>query len=199
MQIPRELQAPVDANARLARPAEWLSRALHEAGYANLAFYDVPGGFAIVTGLELIDDQGLATPHPDSSMRFSVKSPDWPFFTMRFWSDLLVHTSGRFRLFVFVVRDQPFVYSKDVTDPEVVWKHPATELPPSRAEAPYTPEDKWYALVYEVEHPPSSDHVRLVEQPSPPSAHLDKSGILAALAHVAELEAHKGLDAATQR
>jgi hypothetical protein len=181
MEIPRELRAPAEAGAHLTRAADWLSHALRDTGYRDLSWYDVPGGFALVTGLELIDDQGLAMAHPDPAVRFSAIYPPRGFFTMRFWSELLAGRTGRFRLFVFVVIDQPFGYSKDVTDPEVVWKHPAEELPLSRADLIYKPQDKWYVLVYELEHPAGTDHARLVEHPSDPGLHLTKSGIAAAL------------------
>jgi hypothetical protein len=181
MEIPRELRAPAEAGNHLTRPADWLSSALREAGYRDLNWYDIPGGFALVTGLELIDDQGLAMAHPDPALRFGAIYPPLGFFTMRFWSQLLAERTGRFRLFVFVVIDQPFGYSKDVTDPEVVWKHPAQELPLSRADLPYRPQDKWYVLVYELEHPPGTDHAKLVEHPSDPALHLTKSGVAAAL------------------
>src|SRR5580658_5823756 len=60
MEIPKELLAMPTADSRLTLIAEWLSRALRGAGYSDLRFYDIPKGFALVTPLELIDDQGLA-------------------------------------------------------------------------------------------------------------------------------------------
>ncbi len=185
MEIPRELCAPAEPGDHLTRASEQLARALHEAGYADLRYYDIPEGFAVVTRLELIDDQGLANAPTDPALRFGTPYPQLRFFTMRFWSRLVANRVGRFRLFVFVVLDHPFGYSKDVTDPEVVWKHPSSELPLDRADLPYKPEDKWFALVYEVENPPGSVAARLVPAPAEPALHLEKSGILAALQHVA--------------
>jgi hypothetical protein len=181
MEIQRELLAPAASDSRLTVIADWLVRALRGAGYSDFRFYDIPQGFALVTPLELIDDQGLAMPHPDPRVRFSAAYPGEGFFTMRFWSDLLNARMGRFRLFVFVVIDHPFGYAKDVTDAEILWKHPSATLPASRADLAYTAVDHCYALVYEVEHPKGTDRVNLVEHPADPAAHLAKSGILASL------------------
>jgi hypothetical protein len=180
-EITKDLLAAPVQDSRLTVIADWLSRALRGAGYSDLRFYDIPKGFALVTPLELIDDQGLAMAHPDPKMRFSAAYPGEGFFTMRFWSDLLHAKVGRFRLFVFVVIDHPFGYAKDVTDAEILWKHPSSTLPLDRADLAYTAEDHCYALVYEVEHPKGTDRVTLVERPSDPALHLAKSGVLASL------------------
>jgi hypothetical protein len=185
-EIPRDLRATPEPGSRLGLAADRLSRALADAGYRNLRFYDIPEGFALVTPLEMIDDQGLATPHPDPAIRFSEAYPTDGFFTMRFWSDLLHGKSGRYRLFVFVVIDHPFGYANDVTGAQVLWKHPSAELPLSRGDLAYTAQDHWYALVYEVNHPRGTDRVALVEHPSDPMTHLAKAGILASLQKLAE-------------
>jgi hypothetical protein len=186
MEIGKDLLAPPTPDSRLTVAADWLSRALRAAGYGDLRFYDIPKGFALVTPLELIDDQGLAMAHPDPKQRFSAAYPGEGFFTMRFWSDLLHARVGRFRLFVFVVIDHPFGYAKDVTDAEILWKHPSSTLPLNRSDLAYTAEDHCYALVYEVEHPKGTDRVTLVEHPSDPALHLAKSGIMASLQHIAQ-------------
>jgi hypothetical protein len=188
-EIPRDLCATPEAGSRLGVAADRLALALAGAGYKNLRYYDVPEGFAVVTPLELIDDQGLAMPHPDPAVRFSGTYPPEGFFTMRFWSQLLAGRVGRFRLFVFVVIDHPFGYTPDVTDAQVLWKHPAPELPLSRGDLSYTAKDHWYALVYEVVHPRGTDRVTLVEHPSDPALHLAKAGILASLQRLAGRDA----------
>lgn len=185
MEIPKELRVVPAPGDRLTVAADRLVRALRAAGYADLRFYDIPKGFALVTPLELIDDQGLAVAHPDPKQRFSAAYPGEGFFTMRFWSDLLRAKTGRFRVFVFVVIDHPFGYAKDVTDAEILWKHPTPELPLSRADLAYTAEDQWYALVYEVVHASGTDLVTMAEHPSDPALHLAKSGVQAALQRLA--------------
>jgi hypothetical protein len=184
-EIPRDLRVAPEAESHLGVAADRLTRALTAAGYKNLRFYDIPDGFALVTPLELIDDQGLAMPHPDPAMRFSEAYPAEGFFTMRFWSRLLAGKFGRYRLFVFVVIDHPFGYATDITDTQVLWKHPSAELPLSRGDLAYTARDQWYALVYEVVHPPGTDRVTLAEHPSDPTLHLTKAGIVASLERLA--------------
>jgi hypothetical protein len=181
MVIPKELRVPPASGSHLTLAADRLVRALHAAGYTDLRFYDIPEGFALVTPLELIDDQGQAMAHPDPKQRFSAKYPEDGFFTMRFWSNLLHAKAGRFRLFVFVVIGHPFGYAKDVTDSEVLWKHSSPELPQNRADLTYTSQDEWYALVYEVVHAKGTDLVTMVPHPSDPALHLAKSGIVASL------------------
>jgi hypothetical protein len=190
-EIPRDLIATPEAGNRLGVAADRLTRALLAAGYKDLRFYDIPEGFAVATPLELIDDQGLAMPHPDPAIRFSATYPSEGFFTMRFWSDLLSGKVGRFRLFVFVVIDHPFGYAIDVTDAQVLWKHPSAELPLNRSDLAYTANDHWYALVYEVTHPKGTDRVTLVEHPSDPMTHLTKAGILASLQKLAAEDSGK--------
>jgi hypothetical protein len=184
-EIAKDLRATPVPGGRLTVAANRLSLALHAAGYNDLRFYDIPQGFALVTPLELIDDQGQAMAHPDPKQRFGAAYPSEGFFTMRFWSDLLHGKTGRFRLFVFVVIDHPFGYAKDVTDAEILWKHPSVELPLSRADLAYTSEDHWYALVYEVVHPSGTDLVTMAEHASDPALHLAKSGILDSLKRLA--------------
>jgi hypothetical protein len=189
LEIPANLHAPAEPNSRLKRAGDWLSRALREVGYSDFLWYDVPNGFALVTRLELIDDQGFGYAHPDPATRFSAVYPPLGFFTMRFWSQLLAGKTGRFRTLVFVVIDQPFGYCKDVTDSQIVWKHPSHELSLSRAEVEYRADYKWYALVYEVERAGPNGHLGMVQNPADPAKHLTKAGIFAALAHVAQEDA----------
>jgi hypothetical protein len=184
-EIPRELCATPTADSRLGVAADRLAKALAGAGYKDLRYYDIPEGFAVTTPLELIDDQGLGVPHPDPKVRFSATYPPEGFFTMHFWSDLLSGKVGRFRLFVFVVIEHPFGYATDVTDAQVVWKHPSEKLPLNRDDLAYTAKDHWYALVYEVSHPRGTDTVTLAAHPTDPTAHLEKAGILASLRRLA--------------
>jgi hypothetical protein len=185
LEIPVELRAPAEPGSHLTRPADWLAAALHEAGYAELSYYDVPGGFVIVPGLELVDDQGQGMTPPDPALRFSGKLPQTRFFTMGFWSELLAHRKGRYRLVLFVVLDGPMGYSTDVTDGHLLWRPPSRELPLDRAEMPFDGHQRWYALVYEFEKGVDSPSAKLVAEPTDPAVHLAKSGVLAALKHEA--------------
>lgn len=185
MEIPADARAPVpgpgEPGAHMDRAAAWLGSALARAGYRDVAYYDVPGGFAVRTAMELVDDQGLGETPPDPQLRFSAALPDEGFLTTRFWSDLLVGHVGRYRVFLFVVIDQPLTYSTDVTDHHLLWVRPSRGLPASRADMPYDAQDHWYALVYEFERPRSAPSANLAASPTDPAVHLQKSGILDAL------------------
>ena len=181
MEIPAELRAPAGPGSHLNRAADWLVTALHEAGYTDLAFYDVPGGFVVMPSLELVDDQGLGATPADPALRFSGKLPQTRFFTMAFWSELLARRKGRYRLFLFVVIDKPFGYSTDVTEGHLLWRPPSRELPLDRAEMPYDAHDGWYALVYEFEKAGNAPSAKLALEPVDPAVNLAKSGVLAAL------------------
>jgi hypothetical protein len=185
MEIPAELRAPAEPGSHLDRAAGWLAAALHEAGYADLSFYDVPGGFVILPGLELVDDQGQGMTPADPALRFSGKLPQARFFTLAFWSELLARRKGRYRLIVFVVVDGPMGYSTDVTEGHLLWRPPSRELPLDRVEMPYPAHDGWYALVYEFEKASDAPSAKLVAEPVDPAVHLAKSGVLAALKHEA--------------
>jgi hypothetical protein len=185
MEIPAALRAPAEPGSHLNRAADWLTAALHEAGYADLSYYDVPGGFVIVPGLELVDDQGLGMTPADPALRFSGKLPQTRFFALEFWSELLAHRKGRYRLVVFVVVDGPVGYSTDVTEGHLLWRPPSRELPLDRVEMPYAAHDGWYALVYEFEKAGDAPSAKLVAEPVDPAVHLAKSGVLTALEHEA--------------
>ncbi len=185
LEIPVELRAPAEPGDHLNRPADWLAAALHAAGYADLAYYDVPGGFVIVPGLELVDDQGQGMTPPNPALRFSGKLPQTRFFTLEFWSELLAHRKGHYRQMVFVVVDGPLGYSTDVTEGHLLWRPPSRELPLDRVEMPYDGHQRWYALVYEFEKSDGAPSARLAPSPTDPAVHLEKSGLLAALKHEA--------------
>jgi len=185
MVIPRDLRAPATPGARLDVAARWLSNALHEAGYRALTYYDVPGGFVVLCGLELVDDHGLGLTPPDPSLRFSRNLPQGRFLSLSFWSQLLAGQRGHYRLMTFVVIDDVFDYAMDVTDGHLLWRKPSRALPLVRAEMPYDGHEGWYAVIYEVEKTANAQSAKLASHPVNPSVNLAKSGILAALEHEA--------------
>jgi hypothetical protein len=199
MEIPTSLHAPAARGDHLTRPADWLAQALHDSGYQDLVWYDIPEGFAILTAPELTDDQGFGLTPPDAAMRFSASWPRDAFFTLRFWSELFARKHGRYRGLMFIVVDHPFGYAKDIVDNEpVIWKKPSHTLPLSRADLAYKAQDKWYMLVYEFEHGAGRAPAKLVAQPVDPAVHFEKSGVKAALEKLAKTTGGQSTDVSPQ-
>jgi hypothetical protein len=90
---------------RMSDLTEDLERALELKGYARRSYYPVPGGFALLTPLEQIDDKGRPI---EGESRFSV---EMPFLDELGWIEqaigLFFRTPvGRYRGLVFLVTDQ---------------------------------------------------------------------------------------------
>lgn len=83
--------------------ADRLEHALQEAGYGERGFYSAPGGFALVTRLERIQEDGRP-----ASQRFLPPGEREPFTLANSFERLFgAAPAGRYRLITLVVTDQP--------------------------------------------------------------------------------------------
>jgi hypothetical protein len=86
--------------------AKKLERALKRRHYAEYSYYSIPGGFALITRLERIHDDGL--PY-DSSQRWDVANHFPPLFTLEnYLKALFSAREGYYRVIAFLVTDVPF-------------------------------------------------------------------------------------------
>jgi len=156
-----------------------LSSALENNGYFEKGYLAVPHGFALVTRIEQIDEDGTSKRPP---ARWSL-NPVPEFSLGGYLARLFTANPGLYRVIVFVVTDIPFAQShKQITaEEEVGWLHGSLNTLPSviRRQA-YTSGVSCTALIYEFErqaqHPPLLVSGRLDAH-----AHLVKSGLWSAL------------------
>ncbi len=132
-----------------------LSAALDRAGYVERSYYQVPGGFALATQLERIDDDGQSA---KGEARWILGQPQRGSFSLGdYLKALFAAAPGRFRIVVLVVSSMPFTTSDVEPGVETAraWVTGGmSALPPDIAAQPYGPNGGTQALVYEFEKPP---------------------------------------------
>jgi len=184
-------KAPID-RALLVRDgdtlgdaANRLTAALARAGYdaGNRSFYSVPGGFALATRMEQIEEDGTPRPVPQ---RWSTALPPRPLFSLGdFIRALFTAAEGRYRVIVFVITPQAVSTSTTVaTEAEVLdWLTGGlAQLPPAIARLQFTDDYQCTALVYEFRKI-ASEPAPIANPDDAPSAveQLQRSGITDAL------------------
>ena len=133
-----------------------LSKALDSAGYTEKSYYAVPGGFALATRLERINNDGTSTPEPS---RWHIgKEPLSEFSISTYLKALFTAEPGYYRVIVFVITPIAFE-QKDVSVTDVDAQHwlvgGLNKLPPPIEDKIFTAEFTCTALVYEFEQPTS--------------------------------------------
>lgn len=172
------------AQPRLGAVASRLTDALEAAKYGSrYKFYEVPGGFVLVTALEQVASNGEFLPDPDD--RWSLGFPSIDLLSVpQVTRALFLAPKGHYRLIMFVVAAEIESSAAEPTHAETeVWlREGRLVLPDHLADLPLTASHEVYALVYQFrrighysEAEPNSDGA--------PDAivHLERSGILAAL------------------
>jgi hypothetical protein len=85
---------------------DYLQGALARAGYSGSTYWGVPGGYAIVTPLEQINEDGIPLP---GSLRWLTSIAEMKSFSLaEYIKALLTARSGYFRVLVFAVSSNPF-------------------------------------------------------------------------------------------
>jgi len=162
-----------------------LRQALQANGYEQRSYFQVPGGFALVTQLEQFKTDGAPKTGPNRWKDYPVQENFegvWDYL-----KSLVMSTPGNFRLFVFVVTDQPYGQSsKRVGKQEAVaWLSSGlNKLPPQIANMPLNPQHYLDVLVYEFE---AQQGTKVCTQKWPAilnaKTHLQKTGIARSLGY----------------
>jgi HEAT repeat protein len=98
--LPRVLLGKADAT--LGMIYERLTSALEEAGYGDTGAFSIPGGFALVSRVERIDERGKPFPEPYRWANVRV-----PLLNLAdYFGQLFLERRGLFRLIVFAVTDE---------------------------------------------------------------------------------------------
>lgn len=140
-----------------------LRKALSGAGYDDVGYYGVPGGFALVTRVEQVDAEGRALA---GSARWSARvQPKGGFSLLRLVQALIAAEPGHFRTLVFIVTSRPFATSARRAKLETIsqWSGAGLNLlPPPVGRQPFTGDHRVTALVYEFEKAPGAREASLL-------------------------------------
>lgn len=165
----------------LGKVNEHLKLALDRRGYAQQTYFSVANGFAIVTAMEQYNAAD-ATIRNDRTRWLAHPARDNFSGIMDYFKSVLMPNRGYFRLFVFVVTDNPFTANPQriTKDEAAAWlSQGANSLPDRLAKLPYTEGHRVSVLVYEFEVP-ETNHVAEQICPAPKfdaRTHLTKAGI----------------------
>lgn len=140
------------ATARtLAQVDQRLSTALRKSQYADLAYYLVPNGFALVSQLEQIESDGA--PKADPSDRWSLKMQPLRKFDLANYLRLLVTSAtGHFRVVVFLVTNatvRPGTQGVDLETARAWLNRGGNVLPDAVGKQAYGSDYHVTALIYE--------------------------------------------------
>ncbi|MEM6262533.1 MAG: hypothetical protein AAGI38_08505 [Bacteroidota bacterium] len=136
----------------LGAVAEKLRSGLLRQGYTSLKYYSVPGGFALVTGLEKLDKEGGSLPPTE---RFSVSSiPDEVFSLRPYEVSMVFAQPGNYRLMTFVLAPRTFFDVRTNYDPMhwqvQAWQQtPLGELPSVVSSQRFTSNYELRVMVYQ--------------------------------------------------
>lgn len=157
-----------------------IKKALEKAGYFGLTYYSVPNGFAMVTRMEKINEDGTSKKDPE---RWTLKKiPGFKIKIEDFFKILFFENKGYYRIIVFIITDKSFHTSdKSVSDKEAqAWLNSGNlTLPESIGEKKFNTRYQVNALIYEFIKTETSSETVLAD-PSNLNAieHLGKSNIL---------------------
>jgi hypothetical protein len=180
--IPRELLVGNAAHPTLGTVAQAIESAFAQAGYGQKSYYSVPGGFAMASQIEQINQDG--TPK-ESVDRWSLETPPLRKFSLcSYLNALFTAQPGYYRVIVFVVTSQAFPQRdvKVTSEQSKAWVSGGlNKLPEKIGNQEYSAAHGCTALIYEFKQ--TGKHADLVD-PSQITGktHLDKAGLMAAFA-----------------
>ncbi|MGH8533132.1 MAG: hypothetical protein ACREV1_10525 [Gammaproteobacteria bacterium] len=182
--IPSELLESKSGATSLRDVERRISEVLRENGYFERSYYAVPDGFALVTKIEQINDDGTPKEGPQ---RWSLGVPRLYKFTLEaYLSALFLAPPGYYRVIVFIVTAHPIVQSEAKVTPKETgdWlRAGADRLPESIGALDFSREGyACTALVYEFRRRTESDEPAILDPGNIPGRiHLVKAGLWEAL------------------
>jgi hypothetical protein len=180
--IPRELLVGNAAHPSLSAVAQAIESAFQEAGYGEKSYYSVPGGFAMASQIEQINQDGSPK---DSIDRWSLETPPIRKVSLGWYLNALFKARpGYYRVIVFVVTSKAFPQRdvKVTSEESKQWiSSGLNKLPEEIGNQEYSAAHSCTALIYEFKQ--TGKHAQLME-PSQITGktHLDKAGLMAAFA-----------------
>jgi hypothetical protein len=155
-----------------------LTVALSDLGYDDRSYFEIPNGFALVTRIEQIKEDGtpFAPPARWSVMIKAYNSLNWSSYL----KSLIFPPSGFFRIIVFAVTDKAFTSShkKPTKAAAEGWlKVGFTELPASIGNKRFGPNYRCTALIYEFKKIEANEAAQITGSLTG-IEHLKKSGLI---------------------
>jgi hypothetical protein len=179
--IPRELLVAGKDQPKLKDVDAALSSAFAKCGYGEKSFYAVPDGFAMASRLEQINADGSF-----GANRWSLATAPIRSFSIESYLGALFRVrAGHFRVVVFVVTNHPFEQTdaKVTSDQAKSWvKKGLNQLPKKIGDRDYSDDYTCTAEIYEFETLGGGEAKFVEPSEITGRTHLEKSGILGALA-----------------
>lgn len=185
MKIPRALFANcktlLDVDATL-------NNALHTNDYNDLSYYVVQPenrniiGYALVTRLEQIDENGFPKESPNRWSANQMENKDEGFF--EWFKSALFPKSGYFRVIVFLVIDEGFTVSEETMEREnaqALLDRGFSDFPREVIDTKFTKEHHVTALIYEYKVLDDNSKANLVNDGMDAKEHLKKAKIWSVL------------------
>lgn len=178
MHLPRE---PFKHAADLDAVAAILISPLQQAGYWEYSFHQIENGFALVTHLERIKDDGSPMA---GLLRYQRPTDAEPFSLSSYIKHLFFAPQGYYRVIIFIVTDRMFaatgapIKEKEATK---LLHQGANVLPPEYKQMAFTEKHGIDVLIYEYLKGQQDRQVSLLLPGRlSPKMHFDKSGLTAA-------------------
>ncbi len=182
MLIPSAYLPKPGSNVQLSAVADRLQKALSARGYQEHSWFEVPGGFVLVTRLEQITAQGVPAPSPN---RWSAEPMHRVMSLRDYVNAMFTAPQGRFRVIALLVTDQPLTSSGVPPKQEdaVGWLSQGSLNPPrSVSTATWTLQHVCAAYIYEFEKPSTDRKATFVASSQlSGEAHLRGAGLIDAL------------------
>lgn len=176
--LPNNLLVPGQQNPTLGTVDNRIAAALTGAGYPERSYLAVPDGFAIVTKLEQIADDGTPKQPPARWVTAPGSGPSI-FSLSDYIRALFTADPGYYRVIVFAVTDVPFAATgaRPTEDQSNNWLRSGfNTLPASLKQKAYSDAYSCTALVYEFERTVSTSP-QLTSNGPDAATHLRKAGI----------------------
>lgn len=173
-----QLRQSIGSQPTLGALDERFRKIIEEGGYLESAYFAVPDGYAFVTRLEQIDEDG--TPKAGPKRWEPELGPMRGFSLSGYLKSLFTAEKGYYRILVFVVSPHPVFASptQKVSREEAnAWLvEGAGSLPASIKRRPYGSEVVCTALIYEFEQPEKGADAKIrVPGRLPGRIHLEKA------------------------
>jgi hypothetical protein len=180
--IPRELLVHNAAHPTLDTVSQAIESAFQEAGYGEKSYYRVPGGFAMASQIEQINQDGSPK---ESYDRWSLEVPPLRKFSpSSYLNALFTARAGYYRVIVFIVTSKAFPQRdvKVTSEQSRLWVSSGlNKLPEEIGNEEYSSAHSCTALIYEFKK--TEKHADLLDPSQlPGKTHLNKAGLMAAFA-----------------